>query len=460
MQYEKHPETGEVLLTEDQIRVALLSHRMIKRWAYVCHNQDVYSALDEEQNPEHIEGEIKPRHWHIVIELGTRQVEIGIIAKWFGIAENFVETAKGTGAFLDCVQYLTHEQAKQQALGKHLYKDEEIQSNFDFREILKQRMENREKYGRDLNDKDLIRHKVLYEGLTLRQLCVENPFAYQNDYSTLDKFRYKYITERAPMPKVRINYYVCGEGGIGKGLICRAIARSLYPQYTEDDDIFFEVGSKGVPFEGYDGQPVIIWNDRRSVDLLNELGGRGNVFNVFDTRPSRGKQNVKYASINLCNEVNIVNSVQPYKEFLDGLVEEYDKKRKKAVIVEDKGQSYRRFPMIIPLHEEDFDLLMNRGFYYGTREYDQYIAYQNIRGSMRKIAEMCSANEKLAHELESKTVKPVVEKHVELLEKFNTETPDEDKIRAMFSDVGTVGKVKVIGGDGEFIDGVFIEKEK
>jgi len=30
----------------------------------------------------------------------------------------------------------------------------------------------------------------------------------------------------------------------------------------------------------------------------------------------------------------------------------------------------------------------------------------------------------------------------------------------MFSDVGTVGKVKVIGGDGEFIDGVFIEKEK
>ena len=258
------------------------------------------------------------------------------------------------------------------------------------------------------------------------------------------------------MPKARINYYVCGRGGIGKGLICKAIARSLYPQYKEDDDIFFEVGAKGVPFEGYDGQPVIIWNDRRSVDLLSELGGRGNVFNVFDTHPSRGKQNVKYASVNLCNEVNIVNSVQPYREFLDGLVEEFDKKKKVSVIVEDKGQSYRRFPMIIPLHEEDFDLLMNRGFYYGTKEYDQYIEYQNIRGNMHRIAEMCSANEKLAHELENKAVEPVVKKHGELLERFNAETSDEDKIRAMFADVGKVGKVV---GDGNYIGGIFVEKD-
>ena len=133
----------------------------------------------------------------------------------------------------------------------------------------------------------------------------------------------KYISERAPMPKTRLNYYISGTGGIGKGLICRAIARSLYPSLKDDDDIFFEVGAQGVPFEGYDGQPVIIWNDRRAYDLLQELNGRGNVFNVFDTHPARGKQNIKYASVNLINEVNIVNSVQDYSEFLDGLAGEY-----------------------------------------------------------------------------------------------------------------------------------------
>ena len=390
-----------------------------------------------------MEGQTKPRHWHIVLECPTHAVEIGVIAKWFGIADNFVETAKGAGAFLDCVQYLTHEGDKQQGLGKKLYADEEVHANFDFRAELNKRADNNAKFGRDLNERDSIRYRVLYLGLTLRQLCVENPLAYQNDYSTLDKFRYKYITDRAEMPKTRINYYVCGRGGIGKGLICKAIARSLYPNLKDDDDIFFEVGAKGVPFDGYDGQPVIIWNDRR--------------FNVFDTHPTKGKQNVKYASVNLCNEVNIVNSVEPYKDFLDGLVADYDKKRKKKVIVEDKGQSYRRFPMIIPLHEEDFDLLMNRGFYYGTKEYDQYIEYNNIRGNMQRIAEICGANEKLAHELQCKSVAPVAEKHNELLEKFSKEQTEEEKIRAMFADVGKVGKVV---GEGQYVNGVFRTNEE
>ena len=202
MQYEKHPETGEVLLTEEKIKDAL-AHRMIKRWAYIRHDEDVYSSLDEEYNSEHIKGEKKPPHWHIVIEMGTRQVEIGVIAKWLGIADNFVEVAKGAGAFLDCVQYLTHEGDKQQGLGKRLYDDSKVIANFDFRKELIQRMERRAKYGRDMNDKDLIRYRVLYEGYSLRQLCVENPLAYQNDWATLDKFRLKYIRERAPMPKTR-----------------------------------------------------------------------------------------------------------------------------------------------------------------------------------------------------------------------------------------------------------------
>ena len=31
MQYERHPETGEVLLTEEKIKVALLSHVYLSR---------------------------------------------------------------------------------------------------------------------------------------------------------------------------------------------------------------------------------------------------------------------------------------------------------------------------------------------------------------------------------------------------------------------------------------------
>ena len=442
MQYERHPEKGDVLLTEDQIKVAL-AHKTIKRWAYVRHDEDVYSAADELNNPDHKQGQVKPPHWHIVVEMGTRQVEIGVIAKWFGIADNFVETAKGRGAFLDCVQYLTHEREEQQQLGKRLYDDSRVQANFDFRRELTERAVKRAKYGRDISEKDEIRHKVLFEGYTIRQLCTDNPLAYQDDYSTLDKFRLKYISERAEMPKTRINYYVCGRGGVGKGLICKAIARSLYPNLTNDDDIYFEVGAKGVPFEGYDGQPVIIWNDRRAYDLLQELNGRGNVFNVFDTHPSRGKQNVKYSSVNLCNAVNIVNSVQPYREFLDGLAGEYEEKSGQKQKAEDKGQSYRRFPFLIPLHEEDFDLLMNKGFYEGTREYEQYIEYRNIRGNMQRIAELCGANEERRKQLESKAVGLVATKHNEVIEMVERQQHSDDEISEYEKTLGVVGEISV-----------------
>lgn len=438
VQQVRHPETGEPLLSEETIKQAL-EHKQIGSWAYVLHDKDAYTDDDEAANPEHKAGRLKPAHWHVVIRLKTKALEISVIAKWFRVPENFVKVKKGRDAFLDSVQYLTHESEKQQRAGKHRYDDSEIKTSpgFDFRDELIKRAEKAIKYGME-SIKESLRKKVLLEGMTIRQIIAMDPLAYQKDYSTLDKFRIKYISDYAPLPRLRINYYVSGCGGVGKGLICRAIARSLYPDLVHDEDIFFEVGAKNAAFEGYDGQPVIIWNDRRAIDLLQELGGRGNVFNVFDTHPTRAKQNIKYGSVNLCNEVNIVNSVQSYSDFLDGLAGEYTDRSGVKMTSEDKGQSYRRFPFIIPLHENDFDLLMNKGFYEGTTEYEQYIAYHKIRGNMQKIAQFCGTNEALAHEIQAKTVKPITDKHMELKEKHSCTEVDEEAIRDLFKDYGSM----------------------
>ncbi len=416
MQYEKHPDTGEILLTEEQIRVALLSHRTVKRWAYICHDKDVYSALDEEQNPDHKAGEIKPRHWHVVLECGSN-VEIGVVARWLGVAENFVETAKGAGAFLDCVQYLTHEQEKQQLLGKRLYADSEVKSNFEFRAELDKRAENRAKYNRDLNLKERIRMEVLLNGMTLRQVIDKYPYEYQQDFAYLERCRIRYISKIAQMPKRRINYYVEGSGGIGKGLISRALARALIDRdnLLKDDEIFFEVGADRTSFEGYDGQPVLIWNDCRASTLLTKLDGRENVFNVFDPHPADIQQNIKYGSIRLNNEINIVNSVQTWKEFLDELAAEY-KRNGQVHKAEDKRQSYRRFPFFLVLHEEDYDLGMNKGVFDGTREFEQYMMYRGMQANMRRIADRCGDNYELYNLETKKIVQPVMEKHEELKE--------------------------------------------
>lgn len=416
MQYEKHPETGETLLTEEQIRVALLSHRTVKRWAYICHDKDVYSALDEEQNPNHKAGEIKPCHWHVVLECGSN-VEIGVVARWLGVAENFVETAKGAGAFLDCVQYLTHEQEKQQLLGKRLYADSEVKSNFEFRAELDKRAENRAKYNRDLNLKERIRMEVLLNGMTLRQVIDKYPYEFQQDFAYLERCRIRYISKIAPMPRRRINYYVEGSGGIGKGLISRALARALIDRdnLLKDDEIFFEVGADRTSFEGYDGQPVLIWNDCRASTLLTKLEGRENVFNVFDPHPADIQQNIKYGSIRLNNEINIVNSVQTWKEFLDELAAEY-KRNGQVHKAEDKKQSYRRFPFFLVLHEEDYDLGMNKGVFDGTREFEQYMMYCGMQANMRRIVDRCGDNYELYNLETKKIVQPVTQKHEELKE--------------------------------------------
>lgn len=453
MQYVCHPESGEPLLNEEKIKDAL-AHRTIKRWAYILHDGDVYSALDEEHNPEHIKGELKPPHWHIVIEMGSNQVEVGVIARWLGIADNFVDVAKGHGAFLDCCEYLTHEDEKQQGLGKRLYPDEKVSANFDFRKELTERAERKAKYGRDLDEKERMCYDVLYNGKSLRECREADPITYMAIVERLTKLRMRYI-ETLPPPTTRINFYIAGDGGLGKGLMSRGIARSLFPQYTNDEEIFFEVGAKGAAFEGYDGQPVIIWNDRRAIDLLIELNGRGNVFNVFDTHPTRQRQNIKYGSVNLCNSVNIVNSVEGHMEFLNALAGEYKDRDGVLQKVEDKGQSYRRFPFIIPLHEEDYDLLLNKGFVENTSNFTEYLEYFHIRGNMAKIAALCGGNEQLARALEKQAVSFVIDKYQEIISSASA-LPDitEEEIQKLML---TLGKPREDVEAGEVIG--FFEAE-
>lgn len=382
MQYENHPTTGEPLLDETTI-IGALSHKSIVRWTYICHDEDVYSERDASDDAEQVQGRVKPKHWHIVLQC-SYAVDVSVIAKWFGIPENFVDVPKGAGAFLDCVQYLTHERDEQQALGKRLYPDEKVKANFDFRQELTERTERRLKYGRDLNPRDQLRYEVMYKGLTLRQAAESEPIYYMNDISYLRKCRADFLQNRAPLPKYRINYYIDGLGGIGKSVACRALARSLYPDLPEDE-CYFEVGGKGVSFDGYDGEPVIIWNDNRAIDLILKFG-RGEVFDMLDTHPGKAKHNVKYDSVKLTNTYNIINGIESYTDFLAGLAGEYRDRDGNFYFAEDKSQAHRRFPIILCLHETDFDLLLNQGVLQGTREYDQYLATKNIQGSFAELA--------------------------------------------------------------------------
>lgn len=465
MQYLTHPVTGEQLITEEQIK-SLLEHTTIKEYAYILHDKDVF---DDEDEIEHIEtlkiaykklsveeqkeitidkyiqnnmwkksGMLKPPHYHIVLKT-ERNTEIDTIARWLGIQPQYIniphkrrgESKEGKLMFWDCVIYLTHESEKEQAVGKYRYDDSEVICSFNFREEVNKILKKIEKYGNE-SEKDYYRRNVLYEGMTLKEVRLENPEVYMNDMIRLDKNRLKYLEEIAPIPLFRINLYIDGPGGIGKNTASKALASSLFPD-VPSDEVYFETGGDKTTFEGYDGQPVIIWNDFRAIDLVSTFN-RGQVFNMFDSHPTGARQNIKYSSIRLINTINIINGIEPYEDFLNGLAGEYTDKYGNLYKAEDKSQAYRRFPIIICLREKDFDVLFNKGVFDNTREFLQYVTYKSITGSFARVAQCLDGVAK--ETVLKKLCEPIKEKVAILLANNDKKITEIENIPDEFKEYG------------------------
>jgi hypothetical protein len=379
------------------------------------------------------------------------------MANLFGIPSNFIDVPKGRepNKFLDCVEYLTHEHPKQQELGKYLYPDEEVKANFDFRAELNLRKTSVRKYGTNLKIRDQLRMDVLNGEKTLRQVMEEYPLEYAADLKKLKDLRRVYINEKKPIPSLRINFYIYGDGGIGKDLMSRGLARSLFPEIERDEELFLTIGAGNSTFEGYDGQPVIIWADKRAYSMLQLLGNRENFLNVFDSHPQRQRQNIKYDSINLSNCINIVNGVDDYRKFLDEISGEYTTKDGAKHEAEDKYQAYRRFPIIIPVHEEDYDIYINKGFVENTREYFDYIKSFGFCGKMQRLCNIFGGE--LSVETKKYTqqmMQPVVEQYTQIIEK--SKNPQEELDPEWLAKLGKQSYSK----NGDLVETVKIELEK
>ena len=414
MQYEK-------FISEEKIKSVLSSYRLIKKWAYVKHDKD--------KNVE--TGELKKPHFHIVLQLNP-DVSVNAIAKWFGISSNFIDCPKGRDAFIQCVQYLTHESKKEQDAGKHLYDDIEIKSNFCFREELdKYKSKKILKGGNGATGKKLeIREKVLKEGLKISEI---DSNSYVADMSALQLCRREYLTKYAELPKSRTNYFIRGGSGAGKSFSSKALAKALIdPANTmRDNEVFFITGQGNAMFQGYDGQPVIIFDDIRSWDLLNYYNkNAGAIFNLFDTVPSGSEQNIKFGSVKLINTINIVNSIEKFEEFSETICFRVAE----SGVAEPDKQMYRRFPLFINIQEDGYDLFVNKQFFNPEEEnYKAYLQYRNLGIKMGLIkAKKVYGNSESFTKLQNKHFEKAVLEHKKVVAKFEAEIVEDDDLQKQF----------------------------
>lgn len=408
-------------------------------WAYIKHDRDTYTEEEIAGRNAPVDAQVgdpKADHIHGVVKRRSAAT-VGAIARAFGVPPQQVEKKSAT-AYLDLVEYLTHEHPDQQERGKCLYERDEVVTNVpDLWERLDKHKENRKKSRVTKND--------LYAAVSNGEMTpddVRRDFHYiyvqPNVVTHLKKMRADYLRHR-PLPSRVVSVYISGEGGSGKDLVALAIANTLDMQA-------FKTKSEGVVFEGYDGQRCVIWGDTRPSSLIHALGHVGAVYNAFSPYPQkedRVEVNIKYASAPLAPALNIVTSENESDEFLSALAGDYEDRSGRKHKAEGKEQAYRRFPLVIDVEKGRYTVRMNKGYFDGTRDYFEYITLgtfaQDLEGLLRRAKNIADPDQRAAtiRRVEAQTVAPVVEIIKRILDGDpNAPSEDADAVLADFAHVG------------------------
>ena len=448
----EHPSTGQTLITTEQVEKAVVK-KGVKQYAWILHDKDVYTAAEVTKNPALVQGSPKAPHIHVAIQRSSF-ASIAQVARAFGVPPQCVEP-KPPSAFLDLVEYLTHENSKQQKAGKHLYDDSEVHASkgWDWHSDLEEHKDKRLEKGLSKSLKRRKREAAL--NITLGKWDLDD--VHDNDpelwsmdgvMKHLKALRADWLTRQTPPGQV-LNIYISGEGGSGKDVMATVLARCFNPGAKRP---YFGLGGANVSFEHYDGEEVIIWEDFRAYQMLEVCRkDRGLLFRILGPYRDVYKKlivNVKGSDTQLLNRVNIITGPEPYDVFLDGLAGEYmaysretgETYQRKS---ENKAQSYRRFPLIIPMSEGEFSIYLNKGFLEGTREYFEYEKYEHFRQDLGLLKRRCEQirDRDRAAEIEftvgKQTAAPILEQYPRLTGEL-WPSVEPEVVLAEFSTAGQV----------------------
>ena len=397
---------GKVLLNMKQFENALNIHATIKMYSWIKHDKDIFTQIDKDKNDEQFEnckiGKPKPPHIHAVLEFNTA-IKVSSIAKWFGVKENRIEyPSRNDKTFgKEKYAYQTH-RWEDATLLKFVYDENEvhIKSGVDRKEWFdnintwkQARVENKEV---DFNDKEILDawlNKVEYKGYSLdelkKKIRLNNYYKYERYFL---KARENYLFYNAPLPSTRHNFYIDANennntrSATGKSLFTKCLACYFakeyienYEKYTYDElktmKIIYEVGDKKVAFQKYDGEPIIVFNDLSNYDIKDMLGHR-NIKNVFELFPTRFGLDKKYGDICIIAKYILVNGIEPFETFINGIAGKYKDKLGEMVNEDaDTEQYFRRFVCNAFLEDDNtIRLRWNKGVLENTKEYRVYIS--------------------------------------------------------------------------------------
>lgn len=125
---------GTTIISIDKIKEIIEKHlKCIQDFCYIVHDKDTYTEEDEEMNPAHKAGTLKPSHVHILLRFYEKYPQDSVfVAKWFGVPENFINKVKGRWDY--ALLYQIH----YNAVEKYQYDVSEVYASFDYADFIKQ----------------------------------------------------------------------------------------------------------------------------------------------------------------------------------------------------------------------------------------------------------------------------------------------------------------------------------
>lgn len=323
-------------------------------WAYIIHDKDTYTQEEYDffiknhnQEPTWKVGDLKNKHVHLILKLNNAYT-FSVIAKKFGINDNFVETIKGR--FKDALKYLTHENAP----NKYQYSEDEVKSNFDWLEEKKKlSFEERKEEIIDKIDEGVYTEYNIDEYISTRESIYFSSII-EKSLKHVRRLRERKLQKEGRNMEV---IYIQGEAQSGKTTYAKDIAK------RHNLDACVSSGSNDL-LDNYKGEPCLILDDLRPSCL-----GLSDLLKMLDNNTSSSVKSRYYNKTLFCDLV-IITTTKDINTYFNEVFENED---------EPKTQLLRRCKTLIKMDEKHIQF-----FKYNkkTKTYDDYGLAENTFATM------------------------------------------------------------------------------
>ena len=375
----------------------------ISGYALIIHDRDIYTQEEEDKARDEIAkgskrkavraGDRKPEHIHVPVRLKNAHTR-SAVAKLFGLVEVQIANVNRSGSatdddtFDDKCAYLCHERHPDKAQYTH----DEVVCTFDYDEMMRRytaRMARKGKSARSRAFRDEHVNLIAEGKESVAEFQVKYGFAiYEADKRHYDNAEQHYMRTAYQGEGFRLTILITGPSTVGKTPLAKIYACSMFKEIENPRKVYFSTGDHGATLQGYSGQPVIIWDDYRAADFLNEFE-RETLFNsLFSVHPEPTEYNIKYGSIVLRHTVNIITCVDSVDTFAKELAGQYIDKKGNFHKGEEKQvlQMYKRIWGLSEVTEEEIVFMVNCGYYQTEPVLALYRQYQALFRVQNKTA--------------------------------------------------------------------------